>query len=132
MQQFEYKIIPAPRRASKAKGVKTAEDRFAKTLTDMVNDHARDGWDYVRTDTLPVEERVGFTGKTTTFQHLMVFRRGLSQADATFDTPLAPQHVTPDLRIADAPPTVRLVDDSEVGPAPSLGPAAKNAGHAAE
>ncbi len=62
MQRYEYKVIPAPRRGEKSRGVKTIEDRFALALTMVMNDLGRDGWDYVRTDTLPVDERAGFTG----------------------------------------------------------------------
>ena len=29
MQRFEFKVIPAPKRGEKARGVKTTEDRFA-------------------------------------------------------------------------------------------------------
>jgi len=77
MQRFEYRVVPAPRKGEKAKGVKTSEDRFAHALTRTMNDMAAQGWDYLRTDTLPLEERVGFTGRTTTFQHMLVFRRSL-------------------------------------------------------
>ena len=34
-----------------------------------------DGWDYVRADALPCDERVGLTGTKTTFQNMLVFRR---------------------------------------------------------
>lgn len=83
MQRFEYKVIPAPRRGEKAKGLKTTEARFAHALTQTMNQMAADGWEYLRADTLPAEERVGLTGRTTTFQHLLVFRRALPAAAAT-------------------------------------------------
>jgi hypothetical protein len=78
MQGFEYKVVPAPRRGEKARGVKTTEARFAFALTRMMNEMAAEGWEYLRADTLPVEERVGLTGRTTTFQHMLVFRRALA------------------------------------------------------
>lgn len=80
MQRFEYKVVPAPKRGEKARGVKRTEDRFAHGLTVLMNDLGREGWEYVRADTLPCEERVGFTGRTTTFQHMLVFRRVLADA----------------------------------------------------
>ncbi|MFN3645782.1 MAG: DUF4177 domain-containing protein [Gemmobacter sp.] len=80
MQRFEYRVIPAPRRGEKAKGLKTTEARFAHALTQTMNQMAADGWEYLRADTLPAEERVGLTGRTTTFQHLLVFRRALPAA----------------------------------------------------
>lgn len=72
---YEYMVIPAPTRGIKAKGAKTAEERFAIALETKMNKMANDGWDYVRTDTLPSEQREGLMGKTTVYQNMMVFRR---------------------------------------------------------
>lgn len=81
MPTYEYKAVPAPRRGVKAKGVKTAEDRFAHAITELMNRMAAEGWDYLRADTLPSEERSGWTGKTTeTAHHLLVFRREIRAA----------------------------------------------------
>ena len=80
MPAFEYKVIPAPRRGDKARGAKTTADRFAAALTQVMNDLGRDGWEYLRSDTLPCEERVGLTSKATAFQHMLVFRRTLQTA----------------------------------------------------
>lgn len=80
MQRYEYKVVPAPKRGEKARGIKSTEDRFAFTLTQMMNDLGRDGWDYVRADTLPCDERSGLTGTKTTFQNMLVFRRTLTDA----------------------------------------------------
>ncbi len=103
MQRFEYKVIPAPKRGEKARGVKTTEDRFAYALTLLMNDLGADGWDYVRADALPCEERAGFTGTKTTFQNVLVFRRVLA---------------TPEER-----PATRLLLSEPSPPAPRLGPA---------
>jgi hypothetical protein len=79
-QQYEYRVVPAPRKGEKARGVKTVEDRFALSLTQVLNAQAREGWDYLRTDTLPCDERTGFTGRQhTVFQTVLVFRRALPQ-----------------------------------------------------
>lgn len=75
---FEYKVVPAPTRGVKAKGVKGAQARFANALEIVMNDLGAQGWEYQRTDTLPSEERQGLTGKTTTYQNLLVFRRALA------------------------------------------------------
>lgn len=77
MTRYEYKIIPAPQRGVKAKGAKTTEARFAHALTELMNELGREGWEYQRSDTLPCEERVGLTGRTTRFQNMLVFRRAL-------------------------------------------------------
>jgi hypothetical protein len=117
MPIYEYKVIPAPRRGEKARGAKTTADRFAHALTQVMNAMGREGWEYLRTDTLPCDERVGLTGKATAFQNMLVFRRGL--ADAVVAAPAA------DAPAAKPP----LVADAPEGAAPRLGaPAAANAG----
>lgn len=109
MQRFEYKVIPAPKRGEKARGVKTTEERFAYALTLLMNELGADGWDYVRADALPCEERVGFTGSRTTFQNMLVFRRVIAaEAEARADKPSGARLLLQD------PPAV---------PAPRLGPA---------
>ncbi|SLN35100.1 hypothetical protein AQS8620_01189 [Aquimixticola soesokkakensis] len=71
---IEYRVIPAPAKAVKAKGVRP-ENRFAHTVTAALNEMGREGWEYVRTETLPVEERSGLASKSINQQVLMVFRR---------------------------------------------------------
>jgi hypothetical protein len=83
---FEYKVIPAPTRGKKARGVKTPADRFARALSEAINAEAEQGWEYLRTDTLPAEERQGLTGRTTVFQNMLVFRREAG-AEATDSSP---------------------------------------------
>ena len=80
---YEYKVIPAPVRGLKAKGVKTQEERFAHALEQAMNELADDGWEYIRADTLPCEQRDGLMSKTTVFQNMLVFRRAKSSAAAT-------------------------------------------------
>lgn len=75
MQRYEFKVIPAPRRGEKQRGVKATEDRFALALTKLMNEQAGEGWEYLRAESLPCDERVGFTGSKTTYQNLLVFRR---------------------------------------------------------
>lgn len=119
MQQFEYKVVPAPRKGEKQRGLKTTSDRFAQTLTQLMNDLGREGWEYIRADTLPCEERVGFTGKTTTFQNLLVFRR-LREPEATAATPQPALVAEPPVVYA---PPAPVVHPPSNGAAPALGPA---------
>lgn len=84
MRQFEYKAVPAPNSGTKAKGIKTREDRFALSMTEALNEMAADGWEYVRAEMLPVEERKGLTGTQTTYQNVLIFRR-LKAAALTLD-----------------------------------------------
>ena len=80
MQRYEYKVVPSPRKGEKARGAKTTPERFALALTTLMNQLGRDGWEYLRADTLPCDERVGLTGTKTTFQNMLVFRRGVAVA----------------------------------------------------
>ena len=78
---FEYKVVPAPAKGIKAKGVKGAEARFAHAVETVINDLAAEGWEYQRTDVLPSEERQGLTRSVTNWRNLMIFRRAID-ADA--------------------------------------------------
>ena len=86
---FEYKVVAAPTRGRRVKGVKTAADRFARTLEDAINALAEDGWEYLRTDTLPSEERQGLTGRTTIYQNMLVFRRAVEVAETATTAEIA-------------------------------------------
>ena len=126
MQRYEYKVVPAPRRGEKARGVKTTEERFALALTQMMNRLGAEGWDYVRADALPCDERVGLTGSKTTFQNMLVFRRVIEAETSLMLADVQPSHApllaAPE---ADAPaPPLRLgAAEAPVGAAPSVGPA---------
>ena len=118
MQRFEFKVIPAPKRGEKARGVKTTEERFALALTTLMNQQGAEGWDYVRADALPCEERVGFTGSKTTFQNVLVFRRVIDS--------LAPELPTARLLLQEpvqATPRLGPADTPVPGNAPAIGPA---------
>ncbi len=78
---YEYKVVPAPKKAGKIRGVKGTGNKFAVALTNLMNEYGADGWEYQRTDTLPCEERQGLTGKATTFQNVLVFRREIISLD---------------------------------------------------
>ncbi|MEO1641504.1 MAG: DUF4177 domain-containing protein [Pseudomonadota bacterium] len=95
MMTYEYKVVPAPARGLKAKGVKTVEDRFANALQTAMNDLAVDGWEYLRTDTLPCEQREGLMGKTTVYQNMLVFRREKSAAAPAVSRPAEPTVAAP-------------------------------------
>lgn len=80
----EYKVVPAPTRAPKVKGLKTTAERFAHALAEAINAEAGGGWQFQRTETLPCEER-GTLGKVRqTTQVVMIFARplGLARPDA--------------------------------------------------
>lgn len=80
MQLYDYKVVPAPVRGEKDRGLKTGAERFAHALGELMNELAREGWEYWRAETLPAEERAGLASKTTVMHHLLVFRRALDTA----------------------------------------------------
>ncbi len=79
MQAFEYKVVPAPAKGTKAKGVKTPEARFANSIEILLNEMATEGWEFQRAELLPSEERSGMMGSATNWRNVMVFRRPLEQ-----------------------------------------------------
>ena len=120
MQRFEFKVVPAPRRGEKARGVKTTEERFALALTNLMNDLGAEGWDYVRADSLPCEERAGFTSTKTTVQNVLVFRRAIPSAAAEA---LASSRLLLQDPAATPAPRLGPADAPVAGTAPALGPA---------
>lgn len=84
MARYEYKVIPSPRKPLRGKGLKTVADRFANTLTQEMNAQAASGWEFVRSETLPMDEKPGmFKKPVETYQSVIVFRRELEdQSDA--------------------------------------------------
>ncbi|MRX49529.1 DUF4177 domain-containing protein [Paracoccus sp. S-4012] len=95
MADYEYTVIPSPLRADKTKGSRTPADRFAAALAGVLNDLAAEGWEYVRAETLPSEERSGLTGRATVWHNVLVFRRaasgiGARHQEAPQPAPLAP------------------------------------------
>lgn len=76
MGYFDYKVVPAPRRSKRIKGVKAGDELFALTLTDAINEQARQGWEYVRAESLPSESPAGwFRRSVSAEQTVLVFRR---------------------------------------------------------
>ena len=80
--RYAYKCVAAPRRARRAKGHKTANESFCATFETVLSEHAAAGWEYLRTDLVPVEMRKGlFGGLQEVHQGVMVFRRALGPGD---------------------------------------------------
>lgn len=78
LPRCEYRVIPAPTRGRKAPGVKMPEARFALGLEDVLNEMAREGWTYLRSDILPSEERQGLTSTATVYRSVLVFWRDVA------------------------------------------------------
>lgn len=101
MPNFEYKVVPAPVKGQKAKGVKTPEGRFAVSVETVLNQMGAEGWEYLRAELLPSEERTGLTGSATNWRNVLVFRREIAGGVAQFqprvlqETPATPIDVAP-------------------------------------
>ena len=73
---YEYKCIGAPERPKRKRGAKTRSDRLAAAMEDLISAEAVDGWEYLRTDLVPVEERSGwFSRSQEVHRAVLVFRR---------------------------------------------------------
>lgn len=128
MQRFEYHVVPAPRRGEKARGLKTTEDRFALALTQLMNQLGAEGWDYVRADALPCDERSGLTGTKTSYQNMLVFRRVIETpppVEVAVTAPITASRapVVPEPAAPALPPLKLGAAVAPAGPSPAIGPA---------
>ena len=90
MPRYEYKVVPAPTRGLKGKGIRGSEAKFANAIQTLMNDLGADGWEYLRADTLSLEERAGLTGTETSYKNMLVFRREKSSEMDLFQPKLLP------------------------------------------
>ncbi|WP_299965359.1 DUF4177 domain-containing protein [uncultured Roseobacter sp.] len=112
MTDYQYKVIAAPAKGLKARGIKTPEARFAHAVEEVLNEMARDGWEYQRAEALPSQERAGFASTTTNWRNLLVFRKPVDQADRpALRLPAEPAAPRAE-RAADPGPELRVPDGS--------------------
>ncbi len=78
MPGTEYKVLPAPSKGRRGSGIKGGEARFAHALETLINEMAATGWQYLRSDMLPHEERQGIRSTQTTYRSVLVFRRDVA------------------------------------------------------
>lgn len=90
MSGWEYKVMPAPTRGLKGKGIKGAEGRFANAIEVLMNEMSAGGWEFQRAETLPSTERVGLTGSASEWRNLLVFRRKVKRPVYEFEPELLP------------------------------------------
>ncbi|WP_165802854.1 DUF4177 domain-containing protein [Pelagivirga sediminicola] len=117
MTHYEYKVIPAPSKGEKAQGIKAPEARFAKTVEGVLNAQAAAGWEYLRTDILPSDERAGLTSTQTVYRTLLVFRRAKGGPDAAGDVITTAQNMAE----AAAPDTPKRREPSFASVQPTRG-----------
>lgn len=106
--RYEYTVVPAPSRGEKVRGAKSATDRYAVALAAELNRMAAAGWDYVRAEVLPSEERSGLTGRATVYHNILVFRRPLAELD----------QARPPARVASPQPEYPVEATAPAGPRP--------------
>lgn len=83
MSGYEYMVVPAPKVAPRAKGVKGTDARLAHGLAEMLNDRGSEGWEFQRTETMTVETKAGFFSRPRVEQvAVMIFRRPLGNVAA--------------------------------------------------
>lgn len=145
MSYYDYKIVPAPKKAKKVKGVSSAAELFALTLTDAINEHARQGWEYYGSEELAIETPGGWFRRARTEEHtVLVFRRSREHlsprvasethremsGEMAGEAPLAASREPRRETMRDAPreiprelprdvPRPRAVDEPILGPAPT-------------
>ena len=113
MARWEYRVVPAPTKGLKARGVKGPEARFAHALQTLMNDMGADGWEFQRAETLPSVERSGLTSTTTEWRNMLVFRRSVTEAMEDFEPELLPAP-TPAATVTDPDARIeeRATDDA--------------------
>ena len=121
MSDYEYKVVPAPSKGRKAKGRKSNADRFAFSVEEVLNEYSAEGWEYLRAELLPSDERSGLTGSTREWRNVLIFRRALPDAAAA--APVEPPVFVaqPDPAPASAPkaePPVAADPDTPRAPPP--------------
>ena len=86
---FEYKLLPVPAPAKKAKGRKTMHERMAHALTEMMNAQAKDHWQFSGQESFPAEEKSGLMSKEKHIEcRYMVFRREIGLEEMPLDQKL--------------------------------------------
>ncbi|MEL6478018.1 MAG: hypothetical protein AAFR17_11895 [Pseudomonadota bacterium] len=78
---YEYKAVGGPEKGRRKRGAKSRSDRVAAALEDILAREAVEGWEYLRTDLIPVEERRGWLGRSQEIHRaVLVFRRQIAQS----------------------------------------------------
>lgn len=119
--EYDYKCVAAPEKARRRRGAKTRTDRVALAMEDILKAEAKGGWEYQRTDLIPVEEKSGWFGRQhDVHRAVLVFRKlkGSSRPYAASDLQDPAASVEPASTPAPAPnPAPQPVPVEAVEPA---------------
>jgi len=73
---WRYRCVAAPRKARRSRAHKTCEDALLGAIEAVLAEQAAEGWEYLRTDLVPMEAKKGMLSATVeTHLGVMVFRR---------------------------------------------------------
>ena len=86
MSEYEYKVVPAPRRSDKIEGLNKGDDPFSLTVASTLNEHGRGGWEYVCSERLPCQRRKWLVFKVQSNDDVLVFRRRLTKPTDIFES----------------------------------------------
>lgn len=117
MPNYQYKVVPAPQKGLKAKGIRTPEARFANALAELMNTMGADGWEYQRAETLPSVERAGLTKTTTEWRNVLVFRKPRADDIEPFAPELLAAPAPAPLQMTDDVPEISIARDAPAAPA---------------
>ncbi len=76
MECFEYKLVATATNTAKNDSLPKTDDAFAWALLDGMNALGRDGWEFLRTETVTDQRRAGLFRKRQSHE-FMVYRRAL-------------------------------------------------------
>ncbi|MEM1316530.1 MAG: DUF4177 domain-containing protein, partial [Pseudomonadota bacterium] len=73
---YDYKVVPAPRAARRIKGARGAQERFARTLEEILSEEGADGWEFLRAEHLEIDEKRSWLSRAKpAHRSVLVFRR---------------------------------------------------------
>ncbi len=76
MTFYDYRVTPAPKKLKRVKGMSSTPELLAALVAEAINAAAREGWEYVRAESLPVAEPGGwFRRGSEGIETVLVFRR---------------------------------------------------------
>jgi len=112
---FEYKCVAAPERAKRIRGARTRTERVAMAMEELINEEAVNGWEYLRTDLVPVEEKPGLLSQSREVHRaVLIFRRSRALAQpAHHRGGPAPMHHAPEVAPRFPPQSLAGVDNTE-------------------
>lgn len=85
---FEYKFVPTPKQVRRGGETLNGPDALTRTLDSEIKMILGTGWDFVRTERLPVKGKWFFL-PVTRQQDFMVFRRPVAEAERPVVPPMA-------------------------------------------